>query len=129
MADGSLTFLTSLFPATNDTEQTKMKPAPQAQKQRIAIIGAGVSGLSAAWHLHTSSDDIDVTLFESDSRLGGHAHTLTLDTDKMTAEEYVNGNGVKNKGGGDRKENKVDVDVGFMVYNKGNYPNMTAWVS
>jgi predicted NAD/FAD-binding protein len=92
------------------------------QKQRIAIIGGGVSGLSTAWHLHTSSaDDIEVHLFESDNRLGGHAHTLTLDTKNKTCKDAT----VKVQ----NDEEKVDVDVGFMVYNKGNYPNMTAWVS
>lgn len=100
---------------------------PQLQKQRVAIIGAGVSGLSAAWHLHTSSKNVDVHLFEADSRLGGHAHTLTLDTQNKTAEDYVNGNGKKNET--DKGGEKVDVDVGFMVYNDGNYPNMTNWVS
>ena len=96
----------------------------QSQKQRVAIIGGGVSGLSAAWHLHTSASH-DVHLFESESRLGGHAHTLTLDTANKTCEEYGGGRDVRDKKGG---ANKVDVDVGFMVYNKGNYPNMTAWV-
>ncbi|KAL3793202.1 hypothetical protein HJC23_000744 [Cyclotella cryptica] len=72
--------------------------------------------------------DVSVHLFEADSRLGGHAHTLTLDVEKMTCEEYVNGNGdVVDAAAGKKEESKVDVDVGFMVYNKGNYPNMTAW--
>ncbi|EED88129.1 predicted protein, partial [Thalassiosira pseudonana CCMP1335] len=69
---------------------------------RVAIIGAGVSGLATAWHLHAASNNVDVHIFESDTRLGGHAHTLTLD-------------------------NEVDIDCGFMVYNPSNYPNMTAW--
>lgn len=100
---------------------------PQCQKQRIAIIGGGVSGLCAAWHLH-NSNDIEVHLFESEARLGGHAHTLTLDVEKKTCEEYSNGDGKVMDTKKDDGE-KVDVDVGFMVYNKGNYPNMTAWVS
>jgi predicted NAD/FAD-binding protein len=114
---------------------TTTTPPNQSKTQRIAIIGGGVSGLSAAWHLHVnSSPDLTVELFESDSRLGGHAHTLTLDVDEVTCEEYVNGNGHVSANAATEKkkkekQNKVDVDVGFMVYNKANYPNMTAWVS
>ncbi|MFO1070181.1 MAG: FAD-dependent oxidoreductase [Geminicoccaceae bacterium] len=67
---------------------------------RIAIIGAGVSGLGAAWvlgHRH------DVTVFEAEERLGGHAHTVSVDH------------------GGRR----IDVDTGFIVYNERNYPLLT----
>lgn len=115
--------------STTTTLPNKTKP------RRIAIIGGGVSGLSAAWHLHVnSSHDFTVDLFEADSRLGGHAHTLTLDVDEFTCEEYVNGHGnlslhAEKKKEEEDRQSKVDVDVGFMVYNNGNYPNMTAWVS
>eukprot|EP00571_Detonula_confervacea_P002741 CAMPEP_0172325254 /NCGR_PEP_ID=MMETSP1058-20130122/53512_1 /TAXON_ID=83371 /ORGANISM="Detonula confervacea, Strain CCMP 353" /LENGTH=1073 /DNA_ID=CAMNT_0013041749 /DNA_START=4 /DNA_END=3225 /DNA_ORIENTATION=+ len=117
--------------------------------QRIAIIGGGVSGLAAAWHLHTQSpsDSVDVQIFEAASRLGGHAHTVTLDTEKVTCRDSTNGGTAGNVGVavGDVAEEKkedndsnetsaknenskeVDIDVGFMVYNKGNYPNMTNW--
>ena len=132
------------------------------QQQRIAIIGGGVSGLAAAWHLHTQSDtkNIDVHIFEADSRLGGHAHTLTLNTNTFTAKDYTNGTaaaaakssssssrGSSESEGEEKKEEEllkesqqppstsnnktnneeVDVDVGFMVYNTTNYPNMTNW--
>ena len=40
---------------------------------RIAVVGAGVSGLSAAWLL---SQRHEVVLYEADPRLGGHAHTV-----------------------------------------------------
>ncbi|MCG9917627.1 MAG: FAD-dependent oxidoreductase [Phenylobacterium sp.] len=69
---------------------------------RIAVVGAGVSGLSAAWLLGTKHK---VTLFEGDSRLGGHANT------------------VEAPGGPD---GIVPVDTGFIVYNEDNYPNFTA---
>ncbi|MBI1188773.1 MAG: FAD-dependent oxidoreductase [Alphaproteobacteria bacterium] len=68
---------------------------------RIAVIGAGVSGLGAAYAL---KDRHEVTLFEKEERLGGHANTLTIDYDGA----------------------RVDVDTGFIVYNKRNYPNLVA---
>jgi predicted NAD/FAD-binding protein len=43
---------------------------------RIGIIGAGAAGLTTAWLLER---DHDVTLFESDERLGGHAHTIDIE--------------------------------------------------
>lgn len=64
---------------------------------RIAVIGAGISGLSAAWLL---SKRHDVTLFEGEQRLGGHSNTVVA--------------------GG------VPVDTGFIVYNEASYPNLTA---
>jgi len=70
-------------------------------KQRIAVIGAGVSGLSAAWLL---SQAHDVVLYETDERLGGHANTVSVETD----------------------DGGADVDAGFIVFNKPNYPNFTA---
>lgn len=69
--------------------------------RRVAIVGGGVSGLSAAWHLHENAPNVEVELFESDDRLGGHAYTIDVEG--------------------------VDVDIGFMVFNDSNYPNMTRW--
>lgn len=67
---------------------------------KIAIIGAGVSGLSAAWALRNRRN---VTLFESAARLGGHSATVDIDYDGV----------------------KIAVDTGFIVYNTHNYPNLT----
>lgn len=68
---------------------------------RIAVVGGGIAGLSAAWLL---SQRHRVTLFETDSRLGGHAHTV--EAPGLTGA--------------------VPVDTGFIVYNEPNYPNFTA---
>ncbi len=65
----------------------------------IAIIGAGISGLGAAWALRESAN---VTLFEKDTRLGGHACTHVFDYDG----------------------HETAVDLGFIVYNALNYPNL-----
>ena len=43
---------------------------------KVAIIGAGRSGLMSAWLLDGSHE---VTLYEKEDRLGGHAHTITID--------------------------------------------------
>lgn len=64
---------------------------------RIAIVGAGVSGLVAAHLLHREHQ---VTVFEAASYAGGHANTVRVDT----AEETL------------------CVDTGFIVFNDRNYP-------
>lgn len=69
--------------------------------RRIAVVGAGVAGLSAAWLL---SRNHEVVLYERNPWLGGHANTVDVDC----------------------PEGPVGVDTGFIVFNPGNYPNFTA---
>ena len=69
--------------------------------ERIAVIGGGISGLAAAWLLSRRNR---VTLFEANTRLGGHTNTVDVTIDGMTAP----------------------VDTGFLVFNDRTYPNLTA---
>ena len=69
-------------------------------RPKAAVVGSGVAGLTAAYLLQRR---YDVTLFEADGRLGGHAHTHELPT--------VDGRA-------------VDVDTGFIVHNRRTYPNL-----
>jgi uncharacterized protein len=71
------------------------------KRQRIAIIGSGISGSAAAWAL---AADNDVTIFEAGSKPGGHTATVEIEYDGTS----------------------VSVDTGFIVYNEHNYPNLTA---
>ena len=69
---------------------------------KIAVVGTGISGMSAAWLL---SQRHEVTVYESAARIGGHSHTV----------DAV-----------DVRGQSVPVDTGFIVYNEANYPNLTA---
>lgn len=68
---------------------------------RIAIVGSGVAGLVAAHHLHRNHE---ITLFEADDRLGGHAHTVDVELDDAS----------------------FAVDTGFIVCNERTYPRFFA---
>ena len=65
---------------------------------KIAIIGSGISGITAACLLHKEHD---ITVFEAEERIGGHTHTVEVAV-------------------GDRT---YAVDTGFIVYNEATYPN------
>ena len=66
---------------------------------RLAIIGSGISGLGAAWLLHQQHE---ITIYEKENRIGGHANTVEADVGGRT----------------------IPVDTGFIVFNDRNYPNL-----
>ncbi len=68
---------------------------------RVAVIGTGIAGNAAAW---TLSKRYPVTVYDRDVRPGGHSHTVTIDYEGTP----------------------LAVDVGFIVYNELNYPDLTA---
>ncbi len=61
-------------PAIQSFLQSKTKDTLDSKKKKVLIIGSGCAGLGAAWHLNRSG--VDVTVFEQDSKLGGHANTV-----------------------------------------------------
>ncbi|WP_236653218.1 NAD(P)/FAD-dependent oxidoreductase [Streptacidiphilus melanogenes] len=69
-------------------------------REQVAVVGSGVAGLTAA---HVLQRRFDVTLYEADDRLGGHAHTHEL-VDARGVPQYV--------------------DTGFIVHNRRTYPNL-----
>lgn len=68
--------------------------------QSIAVIGAGVSGLSAAYHL---ASDADVTLYEAADYAGGHANTIVVD----------------------EGDHSIGIDTAFVVFNDRTYPQLS----
>ncbi|MGB0253471.1 MAG: NAD(P)/FAD-dependent oxidoreductase [Litorivicinaceae bacterium] len=66
-------------------------------KPRVAIVGSGIAGLTAAYRLQ---NDVDVTVFEQNDWIGGHTHTVDVTLDGQT---YA-------------------VDTGFIVFNEWTYP-------
>jgi len=79
-------------------------PAPrQPGKRRVAIIGGGISGMAAAWYL-SQHRDIDLQLYESDTRLGGHTATIQVD----------------------HEGEQLAIDTGFIVFNDRTYPHFIA---
>lgn len=71
----------------------------RATRQKVAIIGSGIAGLSAAWMLN---DHCDITVFESCDLPGGHSHTINVGTDASP----------------------LWIDMGFIVFNEPCYPNL-----
>ncbi len=82
-----------------------MQNSTSKNRLRIAVIGTGVSGMSAAWLLNQSHD---VEVFEKAEWLGGHCNTVEVPSRWQMQEQLI------------------PVDTGFIVYNESTYPNLTA---
>lgn len=90
----------------NTLDETYSKPVHINRKERVAVIGTGISGLASAWLLQRR---YAVTLFEGATRVGGHTHTVDVQ----------------------EQGRSIPVDTGFIVYNERNYPLLTrmfAWL-
>ncbi|MCW7940865.1 amine oxidase [Streptomyces hygroscopicus] len=75
---------------------------PQPTVPRIAVVGAGVAGLSAAYHLR---DRARITIFERENRLGGHANTVEVEENGKI----------------------LGIDTAFVVFNRQAYTNLCAF--
>src|SRR5436309_15916179 len=84
-----------------DPEHLGAVLARNAVRLKIAVVGSGISGLSAAWLL---SPHHDVTVYEQSDRVGGHSNTVIA-----TVAGRL-----------------IPVDTGFIVFNRSTYPNLTA---
>ena len=74
-------------------------------KKRVAVIGSGISGLSAVYHLR---EQAEVTLYEAGSYFGGHTHTVDV---TLPSPQGLVTHGV---------------DTGFLVFNERTYPGLIA---
>ncbi|MER5863422.1 FAD-dependent oxidoreductase [Kitasatospora sp. NPDC002040] len=84
------------------TSSTSTRQSSGPGGRRVAVIGAGVAGLTAAYELRRAGAEVE--LFEADARLGGHAHTQ--------AATALDGR-------------RLALDTGFLVHNERTYPELT----
>jgi len=75
--------------------------------KRIAVIGAGIAGMGAAYRLATAPGERHVTLFEAGSHFGGHANTVDVTLPDAHGRPVTHG-----------------VDTGFLVFNERTYPQL-----
>jgi uncharacterized protein len=79
---------------------------PASSLPRVAVVGAGITGLGAALRLQQSGQ-AHVTLFEKEPTFGGHAHTVDVTLPGADGQPVTQG-----------------VDTGFLVYNERTYPRL-----
>lgn len=75
----------------------------RGSRPSVAVVGAGVAGLSAAYHLR---DHAEITLFDSERRAGGHANTIEVEEDGEV----------------------IGIDTAFVVFNRPSYPNFSGFL-
>ncbi len=78
-----------------------------AKLRKVAVVGSGIAGLSAAWHLGRNSHSAAVTLFEAQDYYGGHTHTVDVTLPDANGVWVTHG-----------------VDTGFLVFNERTYPGL-----
>lgn len=83
-----------------------MNVQPHSPQKKVAIVGAGISGLGCAYALQKNAG-VHVTLFEEASHIGGHSNTVDIEVPRP--------NGTV----------KCSVDTGFLVFNRKTYPRLT----
>lgn len=77
-------------------------PASPSRRPSVAVVGAGVAGLSAAYHLRQHAD---ITVYDREGRAGGHANTVEVQENGRT----------------------LGIDTAFVVFNEPSYPNLSAF--
>jgi len=88
---------TELLPFLSQLGRSPQRPVEGRPQRRVAVIGSGIAGLSAAWALSSSAQ---VTLFEANDYFGGHTHTVDIELEGR----------------------RHGVDTGFLVFNERTYP-------
>jgi predicted NAD/FAD-binding protein len=83
------------------------RPQERLTMARIAVIGSGIAGLSAAWQLSQPGSPWQVTLFEAGDYFGGHTHTVDVTLPDAAGHAVTHG-----------------VDTGFLVFNERTYPEL-----
>jgi predicted NAD/FAD-binding protein len=89
------------FNFAGNQRESRGLPAATGERLKIAVIGTGIAGNVAAYRL---AREHDITVFEADSRIGGHTNTLELE---HAGRSYA-------------------IDTGFIVFNNRTYPNFIA---
>ncbi|KAI9139471.1 hypothetical protein BKA69DRAFT_1126548 [Paraphysoderma sedebokerense] len=82
---------------------------PDTSPLKVAVIGSGITGLSAAWLLSQHPNAFDVKVFEKNDYPGGHTHTVQV---PALSKNHAS----------------VGVDTGFIVCNPATYPNFLAFM-
>jgi acetyl-CoA carboxylase biotin carboxylase subunit len=90
------------MPDSASSDRPTAVATTRAAKPRIAVVGTGVAGLSAAYHLR---EHAEITLFEREDRVGGHANTIEVTENGRT----------------------LGLDTAFVIFNRPGYPNLTAF--
>ena len=79
-----------LFLSHKHSSHLKMSHNKTIKRKRVAIVGAGSAGMSAAWALSLSPDEFEVTLFERSGYTGGMATSTEIEHPEKYGASYIN---------------------------------------